>query len=73
MAEEIVDGALGFSSEGFGLRPFMFDGVKIGGIGGEIEERVSGPSDGILYQQPDDLTRFRDFNFVGNMIVCLLC
>ncbi len=48
LPEEIVDGALPFSPSGFGLRPFVFDGIEIGRIGGEIEERVSGLLDGLL-------------------------
>src|SRR5215469_2539278 len=47
-AENIFDGEAGFSAERFGLGPFVFDGIEIGAVGGEIFEGMLGAGDGLL-------------------------
>jgi hypothetical protein len=46
--EDIFDGAAGFSAERFGLGPFVFDGVEIRAVGGEIFEGMVGAGYGML-------------------------
>ena len=46
--ENIFDGEAGFSAERFGLGPFVFDGIEIGAVGGEIFEGMLGAGDGLL-------------------------
>jgi hypothetical protein len=40
-----VDGGGGLFSDGFQVRPFPFDGVEIGAVGGETFEHVAGVAD----------------------------
>lgn len=42
----MLNGALGFSSIFFELRPFLFDGVKVWRIDWEIIERMAGMGNG---------------------------
>jgi hypothetical protein len=46
--ENIFDGEAGFSAERFGVGPFVFDGIEIGAVGGEIFEGMVGAGAGLL-------------------------
>lgn len=48
LTENIFDGEAGFSAERFSLGPFVFDGIEIGAVGGEIFEGMVGADDGML-------------------------
>ena len=47
-AKEFVDGAKGLLADGFGLRPFMLDGIEIGGIRRQVFQGVAGLAKGVL-------------------------
>ena len=44
----MIDGAVSLFSDCLGLRPFMFDGVEVRGVRGEVFEGVAGVAQGIL-------------------------
>ena len=44
----MIDGTMGLFAAGFGLRPFMFDGIEIRGVRGEVFEGVTGVAQGVL-------------------------
>ena len=48
ISEKLIDGAMDLSAKGFGLCPFMLNGVEVGRIGWEIFQSVTGLTQGEL-------------------------